>query len=118
MATEFVWPSTLPQSPMQDVWGVTLPAIVKETQMEAGPPKRRLLYSKGSEQINVGYTFDTVEYAIWRSFLTKVSYGVTSFRWPDPRNNGRKITVSIKGNSIKESSNGAYTKVSFVLEAW
>lgn len=118
MATEFIWPSTLPQVPMQDSWGVAPPDLVKATQMEAGPPKRRLKYSKGMETISVGYMFDLDEYKLWRAFLVKIQYGVLSFRWPDPRNNGRRVTVAIQTGSIREDADNNYTKVTFTLEVW
>lgn len=117
MATEFVWPATLPQVPMQDDWSVSFESPVMETEMDAGPKKRRLKYSKGMELLSIGYTIDLEELVRWKDFLKKIAYGTTSFMWPDPRV-GKKIRVSIKPGTIKEDSTGMYTHLTFTLEAW
>ena len=117
MATEFVWPADLPQVPMQDDWNVTFKSPVKETQMDAGPAKKRLGYTKGMELLSIGYTLDLDELSRWKSFLRKIAYGAISFKWPDPRV-GKRIRVSIKSDSIKEESLGMYTHLTFTLEVW
>jgi len=117
MALEYIWPVGLPQVPMQDDWDVTFVDPVKETEMDAGPPKRRLNYSRGMERLSIGYTIDLDEMVIWKDFRKKIAYGVTSFKWPDPRT-GKKIRVSIKKGSIKETPLGMYTHLTFTLEAW
>ena len=118
MATEFVWPASLPQVPMQDDWAVEFVAPVKETQMDAGPSKQRLNYSKGLELISIGYMIDLDEMVRWKDFLKKISYGITFFKWPDPRQSGKKIRVRIKRGTVKEKSLGMYTHLTFTLEVW
>lgn len=65
---------------------------IVETEMDYGPPKRRLRGSLGVRKISATYMIDTAALGAFQAwFDTQISGGLETFNWTDPSNSVRAV---------------------------
>lgn len=79
------WPVSLPQYPLQEGYKEAPGANVIESQVDAGPPKRRRRYTKRNDPHTMIFELDDTQLATFKSFYgTTLQDGNLSFDYVHP----------------------------------
>lgn len=82
-----VWPSELP-GPIHGSYRVKPQDTVLRTQMDAGPARRRVLFTAGSKYVEFELALNQVELEILLNFYYSTTQRVLPFDWIDPHTQG------------------------------
>lgn len=110
-----VWPTTLPQSPLQDSYRETVADNTVRTAMEQGPAKLRRRATSAVSKLSIGFILNPAQMAVLESFYASgLSGGVLPFTFPHPRTG---TGTSCRFTTPPSASNiGGYYKVALEME--
>lgn len=94
MSTTIDWPSTLPQYVLRDSYSRNPGNNLIRTDMEIGPAKVRRRSTSAPTTVSLSFSFDKDELDDFEEFfITTLGYGVLTFNFPDPENEGSTYEV-------------------------
>lgn len=101
-------------------------SAVRRTEMEAGPAKQALRFSRTMVRRPITMIYSQTEYESFRAFFaTEITQGVDWFAWEDPIDGATKQARFVRQNPAYRAQpqyhgegNTLQWAVSFVLEAW
>ena len=83
---EILWPATLPDYVSQEQYSETIQDPVIRTEMDAGPRKARLRYTRVPEVFTVALVLTKAQMGTFEVFFRNhISYGALPFIWKHPR---------------------------------
>ena len=88
-----VWPDTLPQRFSAQGLKIVLPKNGQASEMDQGPPKRRLRTVSNVGKITGTMVMSLDQWVTLRNFFQITVSEVLPFDFPDPDNNENSITV-------------------------
>lgn len=107
----FIWPPSLPQSPITNGYKESMPSNLLRSEAEYGPAKVRRRGGAKPVTVKATYILSTEEVEILDEFVYEsIGGGAICFDWPRPR-----FSVSSNGSKyvrarIVPSSDGLYSK--------
>lgn len=110
MATSYVWPPALPQSP-QDSFSGSKAVNVLRTPMDAGPAKMRRR-SAGVETMSCTFYMTNAQIALLDEFIEETIMATARFAFKHPR------TQAIVEARIVPQSNGEMYSYSYITNDW
>lgn len=84
MAYSYVWPASLPKSPLAEGFSESRGARILRTPMDLGPAKQRRR-GRRADVMPVSMAFTTAELATFETFVNTTLRGVARFGVPHPR---------------------------------
>ncbi len=80
----YIWPASLPDSPLVDGFGETLGANILRTPTDSGPAKMRYRGQR-PDKVQCAYLMTGAQVATLVTFTRDTLRGVRRFGWPHPR---------------------------------
>ncbi len=110
-----VWPTSLPQSPLQDSYRETAADNTIRTTMEQGPAKLRRRATSAVSKLAIGFILSPAQMNTLQSFYTSgTSGGIIPFTFPHPRTGNSVSCRMTAPPSI--AAIGGYFKVALEME--
>lgn len=110
MAT-FVWPPSLPQSPITNGYKESMPSNILRSDAEYGPAKVRRRGGSKPIVVSASYILSTEEVEILDNFVYEsIGGGAVCFDWPRPRFSTAQDGTKYVRARIVPSSDGLYSK--------
>lgn len=79
------WPTSLPQTPLQEGFSEELPRVTITTPMDAGPAKVRRRFTAGVTKYTMEFDLTTAQRATFITFFETTTLGGSiKFDFPDP----------------------------------
>lgn len=119
MASSIDWPATLPtfQEALYRDYGEDWPYPIKRTEVNAGPPLRRRLFSAGSDVVTITLPITGDQKDTLRTFyLETLRHGLESFNATHPDDSGQAIEVALIGPPALTFEGGGDWLVTLSLE--
>lgn len=111
-----VWPPSLPQAPRLEGFSESGDGVVLRSNMDAGPPKLRPVYSKEVVRVPVSMTMDDTQVATFVTFWrTTLVMGSLSFEWEDFIEGGT-VDVYFASRPTYTKLSADLTRVEFLVE--
>ena len=113
----YSWPGTLPQFVLEQGYSESLPDLVVESQMDAGPAKIRRRHTAASRRFTMVVQLDPAQAAIFETFFEDtLKGGVEPFDWVHPRTRAARVFRFRRPPPSFQSVGGIYVRVTMNLE--
>lgn len=119
--TVFIWPLSLPQSPITNGYKESMPSNLLRSEAEYGPAKVRRRGGAKPVTVKATYILSTEEVEILDKFVYEsIGGGAICFDWPRPRFSGSSNGSKYVRARLVPSSDGLYikTNVGNTVDYW